>query len=55
VLNAGLIVALSTDAPLRLVPASFGPAKLLGLVAFAALVVWLYRWMLRRVAPRQTP
>ena len=54
VLNAGLIVALSTDAPLGLVPASFAPAKLLGLVAFAALVVWLYGWMLRRVAARQT-
>jgi putative OPT family oligopeptide transporter len=54
VLNAGLIVALSTDAPLGLVPASFAPAKLLGLVAFAALVIWLYRWMLRRVAARQT-
>jgi len=51
VLNAGLIVALASDAPIGLVSASFGPARLLGLAAFAALVAWLYGWMLRRVNP----
>jgi hypothetical protein len=51
VLNAGLIVALSNDAPLALVAADFAPANLIGLVSFCGLVVWLYGWMLRR-APR---
>jgi hypothetical protein len=50
VVNAGLIVAVSNDAPLALVPADFGVANPLGLVSFAALVVVLYRWMLRRAA-----
>ncbi|HKA88226.1 MAG TPA: oligopeptide transporter, OPT family [Haliangiales bacterium] len=50
VLNAGLIVAFATDAPLGLVPASFPPASILGVLAFIAMVVWLYRWMLRRVS-----
>ncbi len=50
VLNAGLIVALNTDAPLALVPATFAPANLLGLMTFSGLVFLLYRWMLRRVA-----
>ena len=49
VLNAGLIVALANDAPLGIVPADFAPAKPLGLLAFTALVVWLYRWMVQRV------
>jgi hypothetical protein len=49
VLNAGLIVALNTDAPLALVPETFGPANALGLITFSVLVVLLYRWMLRRV------
>jgi putative OPT family oligopeptide transporter len=53
VLNAGLIVAFSKDAPLALVPATFAPANVLGLVVFAALVVWLYAWM-RTKAGRQT-
>jgi putative OPT family oligopeptide transporter len=48
VLNAGLIVALSNDAPMALVPASFAPAQALGLIAFAGLVLWLYGWMLRK-------
>ena len=50
VLNAGLIVAFSSDAPIALVPESFAPAKLLGLLGFVGLVVGLYRWMLRRSA-----
>jgi putative OPT family oligopeptide transporter len=48
VLNAGLIVALSKDAPIGLVGEDFAPAQWLGLLGFAAIVVWLYRWMVRR-------
>jgi putative OPT family oligopeptide transporter len=51
VLNAGLIVASSSDAPLALVPATFLPANALGALAFVALVAVLYGWMIRRVAP----
>jgi putative OPT family oligopeptide transporter len=50
VLNAGLIVALSNDAPIALVAADFAPASILGVLGFAGLVVWLYAWMLRRDA-----
>jgi putative OPT family oligopeptide transporter len=49
VLNAGLIVALSNNAPIALVPEDFAAAPFLGPVLFVAAVVWLYRWMLRRV------
>lgn len=48
VLLAGLIVALSTDAPLALASADFAPADWLGLAAFVALIVALYTWMNRR-------
>jgi putative OPT family oligopeptide transporter len=48
VLNAGLIVAFANDAPIALISGEFGPANLLGLIAFVGLVVGLYRWMLRR-------
>ena len=48
VLNAGLIVAFSTDAPIAVVPEDFAPAKILGLVGFVGLVFALYRWMLQR-------
>ncbi len=48
VLLAGLIVALSSDAPLGLVPADFAPANWIGLAAFALLIAALYNWMLRR-------
>jgi putative OPT family oligopeptide transporter len=50
VLNAGLIVAFSKDAPIALVPETFAPANILGLLAFVGLVVWLYRWMLMKGA-----
>jgi putative OPT family oligopeptide transporter len=50
VVNAGLIVAFSKDAPMALVPEDFAPAKWLGLAAFVALVFALYRWMLRKSA-----
>ncbi len=48
VLNAGLIVGLSNDAPLGVFPADFAPAPWLGIVLFIALIVLLYGWMLRR-------
>jgi putative OPT family oligopeptide transporter len=48
VLNAGLIVGLSNDAPLGFAPADFGPAPWLGIVLFILLIIWLYGWMLRR-------
>jgi putative OPT family oligopeptide transporter len=54
VVNAGLIVALASDAPIALLPADFAPAVPLGVLAFVGLVVGLYRWMLQRggVKPR---
>ena len=48
VLNAGLIVAFAKDAPIGLVADDFAPARWLGLLGFIGIVVWLYRWMLRR-------
>ncbi len=48
VINAGLIVALSKDAPIGLVPEDFAPAPWLGLLLFVAAIVWLYGWMLRK-------
>ncbi len=48
VLNAGLIVALSSDAPIAVFAEESASAKLLGMVAFVGLVFSLYRWMLRR-------
>ncbi|HEX8722004.1 MAG TPA: oligopeptide transporter, OPT family [Pyrinomonadaceae bacterium] len=50
VLNAGLIVGLSKDAPLALVPEDFALGPWLGLLAFAGVIVLLYGWMLRRAA-----
>jgi putative OPT family oligopeptide transporter len=48
VINAGLIVALTKDAPIALVPETFAPAPWLGVLGFVGVVVWLYGWMLRR-------
>ena len=48
VINAGLIVGFSTEAPIALAPESFAPAPWLGVLAFVAVIVWLYGWMLRR-------
>ncbi len=48
VLNAGLIVGLSNDAPLAVVPADFAAANVLGLAGFVTLVALLYGWMMRR-------
>ena len=53
VLLAGLIVALGSDAPLALIGPDFAGGEVVGFAAFAALIVLLYGWMLRRgaVAP----
>jgi putative OPT family oligopeptide transporter len=48
VLNAGLIVSTSNEAPIALVPADFILAEWLGPLSFIALIVVLYRWMLNR-------
>jgi putative OPT family oligopeptide transporter len=50
VLNAGLIVSLSKDAPLALVPETFVLAPWLGALGFVGLIILLYGWMLRRSA-----
>ena len=50
VLNAGLIVGMSKDAPIGQVPEDFALAPWLGVLAFVGTVVWLYGWMLRRSA-----
>jgi putative OPT family oligopeptide transporter len=54
VVNAGLIVGLSREAPIALVSDRFAPAPWLGLIGFVGVIVWLYGWMLRRsaAAPR---
>src|SRR5215212_3641120 len=48
VVNAGLIVGLSNDAPIGLLPEGFAPAPWLGLIGFIGVIVLLYSWMLRR-------
>jgi len=48
VINAGLIVGLSKDAPIGLVPETFAPAPWLGVLLFVGAIVWVYGWMLRR-------
>jgi putative OPT family oligopeptide transporter len=48
VLNAGLIVGLSSEAPIGLVPENFAAAPWLGILAFVGSLVFLYRWMLTR-------
>jgi putative OPT family oligopeptide transporter len=50
VLNAGLIVGLSKDAPLALLPEDFALGPWLGLLGFVGVIVLLYGWMLRRSA-----
>src|SRR5262249_58921946 len=48
VINAGLIVGFSKDAPIGIVPEDFAPAPWLGLLLFVGAIVWLYGWMLRK-------
>ena len=50
VVNAGLIVALSNEAPIGLVSADFALAPWLGLIGFILVIILLYGWMLRRAA-----
>ncbi|MEO7458316.1 MAG: oligopeptide transporter, OPT family [Gemmatimonadaceae bacterium] len=50
VLNAGLIVGFSKDAPIALVPETFALAPWLGVAGFIGVIVWLYGWMLRKAA-----
>ena len=50
VINAGLIVGLSKDAPIGLVPEDFALAPWLGLLGFVGTIILLYGWMLRRSA-----
>ena len=50
VLNAGLIVGFSKDAPIGLVAEDFALAPWLGPLLFIGVLVWLYGWMLRRSA-----
>jgi len=50
VINAGLIVGFSKDAPIGLVPEDFVLAPWLGLIGFVGAIIWLYGWMLRRSA-----
>jgi len=46
VLNAGLIVATGSAAPLALVGESFaGAAEWVGILLFAAAIAWSYRWV----------
>jgi hypothetical protein len=53
VINAGLIVGTSRDAPLGLVPEDFAPAPWLGVLGFIGLIILLYGWMLRRAKAMQ--
>jgi putative OPT family oligopeptide transporter len=46
--HSGLIAVGDPDAPLALVPADFAPANMLGLIAFLALVIAIYGWMVRK-------
>jgi putative OPT family oligopeptide transporter len=50
VINAGLIVGFSKDAPIGLVAEDFALGPWLGLLGFVGVIVWLYRWMLQRSA-----
>ena len=52
VLNAGLIVGLSNEAPIGLLPENFAPAPWLGVLGFVGVIVLLYSWMLRRARAR---
>ena len=53
VVNAGLIVGLSNDAPIGIFPGDVGFEPWLGIVLFVALIILLYGWMLRRAGAMQ--
>ncbi|MFL5481725.1 MAG: OPT family oligopeptide transporter [Gemmatimonadaceae bacterium] len=57
VINAGLIVGFSKDAPIALVSEAFRAAPWLGVIGFVGVIIWLYGWMLRkaRSAPAAAP
>src|SRR4051795_6186635 len=46
VINAGLIVGFSNDAPIGLVPETFPAGPWLGVLGFVGIIAWLYSWML---------
>ncbi|HET9637274.1 MAG TPA: oligopeptide transporter, OPT family [Gemmatimonadaceae bacterium] len=48
VINAGLIVGFSKDAPIALVPEDFKLSPWLGVLGFVGVIVWLYGWMLKK-------
>jgi len=48
VVNAGLIVGFSKDAPIGLVPEAFILAPWLGVIGFVGIIIWLYWWMLHK-------
>jgi putative OPT family oligopeptide transporter len=48
VLNAGLIVGTSNDAPIGLVREDFFLGPWLGILGFVGIIIWLYWWMLQR-------
>lgn len=48
VINAGLIVGFSKDAPIGLVPETFIVSPWLGVLGFVGSIIGLYGWMLRR-------
>ena len=50
VLNAGLIVGLSSEAPIGIVPEDFVLGPWLGPILFVATIALLYGWMLRRAS-----
>ncbi|HEX6044611.1 MAG TPA: oligopeptide transporter, OPT family [Pyrinomonadaceae bacterium] len=54
VINAGLIVGTSRDAPLGLVPEDFALAPWLGVLGFVGLIILLYGWMIRRAKAMQS-
>ena len=43
-------MAFAKDAPLARVAEDFALAKVLGVLGFVGVIVWLYGWMLRRSA-----
>src|SRR4030095_9766637 len=54
VINAGLIVGFSKDAPIGLVPEDFALAPWLGLLGFVGAIIWVSGWRLRGSAAVRT-